>query len=302
MSDRDSERPWVAQETSDAVDLIRVRGRLSDARKWFAHRGWKVLPRTTRGRHILQWGADHAWLSSPKNPERGVRNWCRHWAPWLSDSELRQIISYTRTTSNKRWSDDQCAMVLEISVRDREFHRFRFIGAFDDPNYDRRRETAAEKKAAYQRRYRADHSTGRRPGGPTLDLSEEEMAAHKRKQSAESSQRHRAGNSTGRKRGRPKQEVPTWKAAGFNSRRTYQRYIAAQPGAGWHQKSVTKNPVTPLNRVSAVTELNVTQLKCHEAMRMLTKMPPANLRRLVHITYGVSIALGKIDGIDLIAA
>jgi hypothetical protein len=73
------------------IDLIRARGRLSDAKKWFAHRGWSVLPQSDRGQRILEWGADMAWLAAEVkglNPrqadqkrKRSVRNWCRSKAP-----------------------------------------------------------------------------------------------------------------------------------------------------------------------------------------------------------------------------
>jgi hypothetical protein len=42
---------------------ILARGRLSDAKKWFDHRGWKALPQNDRGRSIMRWGADQAWLA-----------------------------------------------------------------------------------------------------------------------------------------------------------------------------------------------------------------------------------------------
>jgi len=45
------------------------------------------------------------------------------WAPWLTDDELAEVIAKTRT-SNKPWSADQSATVLEIGVRDRStLHR-----------------------------------------------------------------------------------------------------------------------------------------------------------------------------------
>jgi hypothetical protein len=61
--------------------------------------GWEVLPQGIRGQHILQWGADHAWLASPANPERGVRRWCRRWAR-LSDDALAEIVASTKTSKS----------------------------------------------------------------------------------------------------------------------------------------------------------------------------------------------------------
>lgn len=136
-----------------------ARGRLSEAKKWFAHRGWAVLPRGNRGQRILEWGCDHAWLAvgatgNDWKRNRSVRNWCRRWDPLLTDAELDQLVART-VTSNKRWSHDQCAAVLEITVRDRQAHGFRFFGANDDPNYEIRHAMKRDKAAARARKYRA---------------------------------------------------------------------------------------------------------------------------------------------------
>lgn len=182
--------------STDATDEIArrrllARGSLSDAKRWFTHRGWKILPRGNRGRRILRWGADQAWLAAQTNPKRSVRNWCHHWDPRLSDAELRQIVADT-VESNKRWTLDQSAAVLEITVRDRQIHGFRFIGAMDDPNYEIRTALKKEKGAARARRYRASHSTGAKRGRPALQLSEEDRLARKRAQGAERAKRLRA--------------------------------------------------------------------------------------------------------------
>jgi hypothetical protein len=139
-----------------AHKTLLARGRLSEAKRWFAYRDWKVLPRGIRGQQILKWGADHAWLAAQTDQKRkrSVRNWCHRWDPRLSDAELDQIVKDT-VNSNKRWSHDQSATVLEISVRDREAHCFRFFGAMDDPNYEIRHAVKREKAAARARKYRA---------------------------------------------------------------------------------------------------------------------------------------------------
>jgi hypothetical protein len=157
----------------------------------FADRQWDVLPQGIRGQRILRWGADHAYLADPANPEISVRRWCRKWAPWLKPAELDEIVAYTQT-SNKRWSDDECAAVLEVNVADRLRLRLRFIGADDDPNYEIRAGLQREKDAGYSRTYRAKHRTGR-------------------------------------PRGRPKSDrVPAWVAAGASSRATYYRNLKAE--------------------------------------------------------------------------
>lgn len=191
----------------DKTALV-ARGRLADARRWFTQRGWEVLPQGIRGQRILQWGADHAWLASSDNPKRSVRRWCRRWAPWLEPSKIDELVASTET-SNKSWNHDQCATVLEITVRDRTALGLRFIGADDDPDYEQRRAAKKAKNAAANRRWRAAHSTGR-------------------------------------KRGRPKLEVPAWKAAGYKSKRTYQRHkalgiVTAQSGTKNTRCDLSKN-------------------------------------------------------------
>ncbi|MBR0734434.1 hypothetical protein JQ595_37375 [Bradyrhizobium japonicum] len=168
-----------------------ARGRLKEARETFAERGWKRLPQTERGQAILIWGADHAWLASSGNPKRSVERWCKRWAPWLTDAELRAIVSDT-VISNKRWSADQSAIVLEISLAERTNRNLRHIGASDDPNYDARRDIRKAKAAERSRKYRARHSTGAKPGRPPLNLSPDEVRKRKNDQAAKRMRQYRA--------------------------------------------------------------------------------------------------------------
>jgi hypothetical protein len=184
-------RSFTDRCKGDAADdnALRARCRLKQAKTWFAHRGWEVLPQTERGRRIIDWGADHAWLAASANPKRSVRRWCRRWAPWLSDAELNEIIA-ARETSNKRWSDDQCAAVLEISVKDREEHKLWDLGANDDPFNEKRKAIAKAKASARARCRRAKQSTGAKRGRPRLQLSEDDRLARRRAQSAERKRRY----------------------------------------------------------------------------------------------------------------
>jgi hypothetical protein len=178
---------------SDPVDTttLLARGRLADARKWFARLGWDVLPQSIRGRRILQWGADHAWLAAPSGPQRSVRLWCRRWAPWLTVTELNKLVTDTEN-SNKRWSHDQSAAVLEVSAADREKFKLWHIGANDDPNYEIRRGILRTKAAERARKYRAANGTGAKRGRPELKLSQEEALARRRAQDAERARKYRA--------------------------------------------------------------------------------------------------------------
>jgi hypothetical protein len=201
----------MAGISSTNVDntILFARGRLSEARKWFAYRGWSVLPKTERGRRILKWGATHAWMAGPADPKDSVRRWCRSLVPWLTNAQLDKIVADTKK-SNKRWSADQSATVLGITVRDRTDLGFRFLGASDDHDYKSRRATAKEKAAARARK-------------------------------------SRAARSTGAKRGRPKSEgIPAWMAAGFSSRRSYYRHkargtVAAESGTKNASRHISKN-------------------------------------------------------------
>jgi hypothetical protein len=244
---------------TDDIAVLIARGRLSNARKWFEHLGWPVLPQGIRGQRILAWAADQAWLASPANPKRSVRRWCRRWAPWLKDAELRKIIAAS-DGSNKRWSGDQCATVLEISMRDRTALCLRFIGVDDDPNYERRDAMKREKAACRARRYRAAHRTGKTRGRPVLELSPEDRLARKRAQTAERVALHRVTlkcvtphkidigsvtelSVTGKS---AKPNARPWEAAGI-SRRTYYRRKSRQRD---------EFSVTDLSHVPAVTDLD----------------------------------------------
>jgi hypothetical protein len=186
-----SSRAHTAQTPDPDKAALFAKGRLANAKKVFAHRGWDVLPQDERGRLILQWGADHAWLACPSNPKRSVRNWCRRWWPSLSDAELAEVVARTET-SNKRWTHDQSAAVLEISVTEREELKAWFLGATDDPDYTKRQDIRRAKNAAKARKRRAANSTGTKGGRPALDLSPEERKARSNAQAAKRMKRRRA--------------------------------------------------------------------------------------------------------------
>lgn len=178
-----SGRNHSPQDSDTDKAALFARGQLKNAAKVFAHRQWNVLPQGRRGQKILRWGADHAWLASP-NPERSARNWVRRWAPWLKGAALEQFLAETET-SNKRWSHDESATVLEITVTDREDHKLWFLGADDDHDYTKRQKIQRAKNAAKSRKFRAAHSTGAKRGRPGLQLSEEDKLARRRAQDAE---------------------------------------------------------------------------------------------------------------------
>jgi hypothetical protein len=176
------------QEPCEPFNL--ARGRLANARTLFKHRGWDVLPQNERGRRILLWGADHAFMASPTNPIRSVRRWCRRWAPWLTTKQLNELAEATKT-SNKRWSHDQSAAVLCVTLDDRTALKLWHLGADDDLNYDRRNAIARTKNAERSRQYRAKNRTGAKRGRPT-ELTPEQRLARSNAQTAERMRRYRA--------------------------------------------------------------------------------------------------------------
>jgi hypothetical protein len=232
------------EQDADKTALL-ARGRLAEARRWFTHLGWDVLPEGIRGRRILRWGADQAYLASPGNPKRSVRRWCRKWDPQLSNVELGELVAGTRH-SNKRWSSDQCAAVLGITVRDRESFRFRFLGACDDPNHEVRLELKREKNAARNRRHRAAHSTGASRGRPALELPPEDRLARSKAQDAERvTIRRRRNGAVPREEylaGSKSRNEP-WKALGMSKTKFYR--------LGYHRADETGAGRKPLKSLSS---------------------------------------------------
>jgi hypothetical protein len=180
----------ATESTSDKAVLI-ARGRLKEARKLFERRRWDTLPRGRRGQRILAWCAIQAWLAYPSDPEAGVRRVCGGLAPYLKETEWIELIAETKV-ANKRFSHDQSAMVLEISVRDCLDHGLQFLGCDNDPDYKARHKAKRARNAACQRKRRAACSTGRPCGRPALQLSEEDKLARSNAQAAERMKRYRA--------------------------------------------------------------------------------------------------------------
>jgi hypothetical protein len=134
-------QPFKIKQAPEEIPIgaLIARCRLKEARIWLEDQGLKHLPNNERGIRIVRWGADQAWCAAPKNHQVSVRRWCHKWAPWLTKSELDAMVIRT-STSNKRWSIDQCAIVLEVSLEDHMRLKLRHIGANDDPSYNLRRE------------------------------------------------------------------------------------------------------------------------------------------------------------------
>jgi hypothetical protein len=215
----------ISDEKDEAAHKRKMaQGRLSTAKKWFAVRGWHVLPQGRRGQSILKWGAHHAWRAGARNPERSCRNWCRKYAPWLKADELDELVASTAERCTIWWSHDDCARVLGIGVADREAHELWFTGCDDDCDYETRVLIKQTKAAMRARRSRAAKSTGRPRGRPRL--TPDEMAASKAKDAARKRD-ERVAECSGRPSGRPKSDgVPAWQAAGFSSERSHYRHKA----------------------------------------------------------------------------
>jgi len=180
-----------ATDSSRKKDTLIARTRLKQAKRWFAVCGWEQLPQDEQGWRILRWGADQAWMAASGNPETSVRRWCRKVAPRLTVSELDELVEETKH-SNKRWSSDQCAAVLGISVTNRTKHKLWHLGADDDPNYEVRQGIIRAQSAKRSSKYRAKRSTGAKRGRPPLQLSPEEKLARTKAQDAQRQKRLRA--------------------------------------------------------------------------------------------------------------
>jgi hypothetical protein len=183
-------QPRADANSAVDIDTLRAVFRLSSARKWFEHQKWSALPVGERGDRILHWGADHAWVACPTNPRRSVRRWCSRWMQRpFRPADINSLVAYA-VDSNKRWSDDQSAAVLEISIADHdELPGLRGIGAYDDLNYEKRLGIKRTKTAERQRRYRAKHATGARRGRPALQISEQDRVTRRKAQAAERKRR-----------------------------------------------------------------------------------------------------------------
>jgi hypothetical protein len=171
------------------------------------------LPESDRGHRILGWVADQSWLAYPAHPEAAVRRECRRCAPWLTAEALDELVKATKT-SNKRWSHDQSATVLELSMCDSQALSLKFLGCDDDPTYERR-----------------------------LKIKRAKNAACKRKS--------RAAKRSGRPRGRPKSEgTPAWQAAGFGSERSYYRHKARGTASALGSKNASPDKLRETRKVT----------------------------------------------------
>jgi hypothetical protein len=108
----------------------------------------------------------------------------------VTPKELNKLVDDTRH-SNKRWSTDHSAIVLEISVRNRTKHKLWHLGADDDPNHEIRRGITRAKAAERVRKFRAKHSTGTaKRGRPALELSPERGAERRTPNVRDAAERH----------------------------------------------------------------------------------------------------------------
>jgi hypothetical protein len=243
------ERDRNPQASAINKSLMFARGRLLDLPKVFLHRGWHVagMPKNDRAYRILRCLADHVWIAKQHHEEIEIRfdiirHLCVKFAPWMTPAELQQIVDDT-PKSNKRWTNDQVARVLELTALEAaEIGGLRFLGACDDDDRIIRDAIKRAKTAERNRRYRASRRTGAQRGRPSSNLSDEERVKLKKAQNAERNRRYRAAHSSGRKPGRPPIET---QAAG----RTY-----AEKPRDAKMRDATKN------KNSSVTQLSVTEL------------------------------------------
>jgi hypothetical protein len=243
-----------AQESDVDKASLLARCRLAEAKRWFAHRGWQVLPQGIRGQSILRWGADHAWLAASGNSQTSVRRWCRKWAPWLTAADQSELFDYLKD-SNKKWSADQSACVLEISVMDRTKLKLRHIGADDDPNYEARLGIHRDEAAVRARKYRLKHRTGAKRGRPALPLSQEELLTRRRAQDAQRAKRYRAS------RKNASRDIKNIDSMTELSVTEFQSHWASDPPPPW---AIERVPARSLRRRAAQAERRRSQEGRHD--------------------------------------
>lgn len=187
--------PKPRVEAAAARAMI-ARLRLKQATRWFAKKGKE----TVRSQSVIRWIACQAWLSASRNPPATVRAVLTRLAPTLSSNEIQDLTEHTKGNIS-RWTSDQCAEILQISVWDREALQLWHLGAIDDYDYAIRSKLRAQKSALRVAKFRAKIISPRPRGRPRKTLTTaqiDKMLKRKRKMTANRVKRHRKCNAINR--------------------------------------------------------------------------------------------------------
>ena len=180
--------PKPRAEAAAARAMI-ARLRLKQATRWFAKKGKE----TVRSQSVIRWISCQAWLSASRNPPATVRAVLTRLAPTLSSNDIQDLIEHTKGNIS-RWTSDQCAEVLQISVWDREALQLWHLGAIDDYDYAIRGQLRAQKSALRVAKFRAKNTSPRRRGRPRKDLTKaqrDKLLKRTRKLEANRAKRYR---------------------------------------------------------------------------------------------------------------
>jgi hypothetical protein len=241
----------IAAERSMPKMHWRWRRRGRDIVALLQSRFGSVLPEDDAGADAAKLLAQH-YMRLNIDAERVTRANLHLWAPWATAKTIARWIQDART-SKKTPSAAQLGKHWRVTAGEVAGLGLSTITAFT---------VTLETDRVRQSRRRRNAGAAKKRGRPAL--SPEDRVAG----SAARVRKYRAKHSTGGKPGRPKSEgVPAWKAAGFNSKRTYQRHkargtVAAQNG--------TKNALRKIRHAGAYIrgmnrdEFSVTEFECHE--------------------------------------
>lgn len=178
-----------------AARAMVARMRLKQAARWFAK-----AKGTVKSQAIIRWLACQAWLSTSRNQPATVRAVLTRHAPDLDRDEINAVIKHTRGHIT-RWTSDQCAEILQISVWDREVLQLWHLGAVDDYDYAIRTQLRARKSALRVAKFRAKNPSPRPRGRPPKRITraqKDKLLKRKRKMEANRAKRYRKRHAVNR--------------------------------------------------------------------------------------------------------
>jgi hypothetical protein len=95
------------------------------------------------------------YLANVPRASKRMQNFCQVWAPWLDDIEREQMLQEAATSRPLRFTPDQLAERLGVTLAERTALRLTCIGAIDCSKAEREMRRKALAKARQQRRRRS---------------------------------------------------------------------------------------------------------------------------------------------------
>ena len=161
---------WQAQEqrkngSATKPDKARLTTliRLRELERVFRLRYGRCLPDDDAGREDLTLVAHHIAHLRGEVVEH-ILGWARRWAPWMPDAEATALAESV-TADRRKFTADQLAWALGLSMAERTALKITTIGAFDLGKAERAELRKAKRRAAdKERRARKARAAGRIPG------------------------------------------------------------------------------------------------------------------------------------------